>query len=489
MDAKTDQQGRAPHDGAIDTRPIVVDLDGTLIRTDLLMESVFALLQRNIFYIFLVVLWLLKGKARLKHEIAIRVDFDASSLPYNEELLGYLRDEHAAGRELILATASNKKFADAIAVHLPIFTGVLASDETTNVSGKCKLERIRDFVGDREFDYAANAMVDVPVWESSSFAILVNPERGVLQVAHQRFHVARVFEDDLGNVILRYVKALRIHQWLKNLLVFVPLLMAHRYDEPDLIGHALLAFLAFGLCASSVYLLNDLLDLPDDRQHPTKKYRPFAAGSVSILNGTLLIPVLLVGAFAVASFLPLTFVGILAFYYVVTLTYSLRLKRVALLDVLILAGLYTIRIIGGAAAVSVELSFWLLAFSMFLFLSMALVKRFTELYTLQQQNRTTSCGRGYGVRDLETLAQFGSASAYMAVLVLALYINSETVRGLYKYPEIIWLLCPLLLYIVTRVWLLGRRNELHEDPVVFLMRDRQSQCLLGVGLVLLWLAI
>lgn len=472
-----------------ESAPIVVDVDGTLIRTDLLLESVFALIRRNVFYLFMLPVWLLKGKARLKHEIAVRVEIDPSLLPYNEELLSYLRDEHSAGRELVLATASNQKFAESIARHLAIFKEVIASDEETNVSGKRKLERIRDVLGEREFCYAANAMVDVPVWESSGAAILVNPEPGVRKIAGKNFQVARVFQDDHVNVILRYGKALRLHQWLKNVLVFIPLLMAHQFTDVALIGQGVLAFLAFGMCASSVYLLNDLLDLPDDRQHQTKKNRPFAAGSVSILYGALLIPVLLAGAFAVAFLLPMQFVGVLALYYATTLAYSLRLKQAALVDVLTLAGLFTIRIIGGAAAVSVQLSFWLLAFSMFLFLSMALVKRFTELSKLLQENRSVPAGRGYSTGDIETLAQFGSASAYMAVLVLALYINSESVLDLYKRPEIIWLLCPLLLYIVTRVWLLARRNELHEDPVVFLMLDRRSQALLGIGLVLLWLAI
>ncbi len=276
---------------------------------------------------------------------------------------------------------------------------------------------------------------------------------------------------------------------MKNLLIFVPLLMAHRVNEPVLIGQAILAFLTFSLCASSVYLLNDLMDLPDDRKHPTKRYRPFAAGTISIVNGAMLIPGLLVAAFALASFLPVEFIGVLGFYYAITLAYSLRLKQAALVDVLTLGGLYTIRIIAGAAAVSVMPSFWLLAFSMFFFLSLALVKRFTELLTMQQQGQSNSFGRGYSATDLETLSQFGSASAYMAVLVLALYLNSEAVRDLYTHPEVIWLLCPLLLYMISRIWLLARRDELHEDPVVFVIQDRRSQWLTVIGAIILWLAI
>jgi 4-hydroxybenzoate polyprenyltransferase/phosphoserine phosphatase len=473
---------------ASDARPLVVDLDGTLIRSDLLLESIFALIKRNLLFVFFMPFWLVKGKAHFKHEVATRVNIDAARLPYQEEFLDFLRTEHAAGRCLVLATASNEKFAQAIANELGLFDQVFASDATVNLSGQRKLDRIKECFGEKGFEYAANAKIDAHIWAEAKSAVLVNPERGVKRVAERITTVSQVFDDRGVSPYTTYLAALRLHQWLKNLLVFVPMLLAHQLGDALMVGQALLAFLAFGLCASSVYLLNDLLDLADDRQHPTKRDRPFAAGSLSIINGALLIPCLLVGAFALASLLPLEFVAVLAFYYVSTLAYSLRLKRSALVDVLTLAGLYTIRIIAGAAAISSGLSFWLLAFSMFLFLSMALAKRFTELLMMQQLERETPLGRGYNTTDLESLSQFGSASAYMAVLVLALYINSDEVRDLYTHPDVIWLLCPLLLYLVTRIWLLARRNELHEDPVVYVIRDRRSQFIGVVGAVLLWLA-
>lgn len=342
--------------------------------------------------------------------------------------------------------------------------------------------------GDGGFDYAANAMVDLPVWERAGEALLVNPERGVKAAVEPLGKVPRVFEDRTGSPFRHYLKALRIHQWLKNLLVFIPLVLAHRLGDLVLVGQALLAFLAFGLCASSVYLLNDLLDLPDDRRHPTKRHRPFAAGTISIRYGVMLIPGLLIGAFGLALFLPLKFVGVLAFYYVTTLAYSLWLKGIALVDMMVLTGFYIIRIVAGAAAVSVVLSFWLLAFSMFLFLSLALLKRFTEILRMQQQQGTTAFGRGYQTTDSETLPQFGTASASSAVLVLAFYINNEAVRDLYRHPEVIWLLCPLLLYLLTRGWLSARRGKLDEDLMAFVIRDRYSQWLIGIGALLLWLA-
>ncbi len=469
-------------------KPLCVDLDGTLLRTDLLVESLFLLLKKNILYVFLIPIWLFKGKANLKQKIADRVDIDASQLPYHHNFLDYLKQQHSAGRKLILATASNIKFANAVAEHTAIFDSVLASDAETNLSGSRKLAPLMVEYGEGGFDYAGNAMIDFKIWQYAGEVILVNPERGVKAAADKAGYSQQLFDDRNGHPLIPYLKAVRLHQWLKNLLLFVPLVMAHQFADQWLLSQAILAFIAFGLCASSVYLLNDLLDLPDDRGHLTKCNRPFAAGSLSIVNGTLLIPVLLLSAIAIALLLPLNFLWTLLIYYSLTLAYSFKLKRIVLVDVLILASLYTIRIIAGAAAVSLEPTFWLLAFSMFFFLSLALVKRFTELLILEKSGKSEAAGRGYSVVDLETLSHFGSTSAYMAVLVLALYINSEAVKGLYSHPEVIWLLCPILLYMVTRIWFLARRGELHEDPVVFVMSDQISLLIAIMGGFLLWLA-
>lgn len=471
------------------TKPLVVDLDGTLIQTDLLAESAFALIKQNFLFLFMFPIWLMKGKAVLKEEIASRVDIDVTILPYQQEFLEFLKGEHGNGRRLVLATASNRRYADAIASHLGIFQDVLSSNAEVNLSGDRKLQHLTELFGNSGFAYAGNGMVDMKVWAGAESAILVNPERGVKDQASSRHKVDGIFESNSDNRLKNYIKALRLHQWLKNFLIFVPLLMAHKFGDISLLKQAVLGFFAFGFCASSVYLLNDLLDLADDRKHPTKRNRPFAAGTVSLIHGILLIPVLLITAFSIALFLPLEFLIVLGLYYLITVAYSFYLKRFAPIDVLTLASLYTTRIIAGAAAVSVMPSFWLLAFSMFLFLSLALVKRFTELLTMQHQAETKTLGRGYMTTDLETLSHFGSASAYLAVLVLALYINSEHVTGLYTHPEVIWLLCPLLLYLVTRIWLLARRGKVDEDPVVFVIRDRHSQWVVGIGAILLWLAI
>lgn len=467
--------------------PLCVDLDGTLVRTDVLVEAVFALLKRNALYLFVMFIWLTKGRAYFKQQVADRVDIDASLLPYHEQFLRYLNTQRANGRQLVLATSSNMKFARQISEYLGIFEYVVASDAERSLSGDHKVKRLREVLGKTEFDYAGNANVDLEVWAHARQAILVNPERGVLRAAQRIGRIESVFDDRAGGV-KPLLTQIRMHQWTKNILVFLPLFTAHQFDDVGLLARAALAFVSFSLCASSVYLLNDLLDLQTDRQHPSKRDRPFAKGTVSIYHGMLLIPGLLLAAFGIALLLPVEFAVTLAIYYLVTLCYSLWFKRIVILDVLTLASLYTLRLIAGAAAVSIVLSFWLLAFSMFLFLSLALVKRYSELMTLHENKQDKAWGHGYHAVDFETLLSFGTSSGYMAALVLALYINGDQVTDLYSYPQAIWPLCALVLYWISRVWMLARRGELHDDPVIFAIKDGRSYLLALIGLVMLWVA-
>lgn len=466
--------------------PLCVDLDHTLLRTDLLFESLIALLKQNPFLGFALPLWLMRGKADLKRQIAARVEIDPATLPYHRPLLDFLRAQRAEGRRLILATASDRKLAQPIADHLGLFEAVVASDGETNRAGSAKLESLRALIGMQAFDYAANARTDLEIWRHARRAILVNPEPAVQPRARRIVTVERVFEDrpPWAHTVLR---AMRLHHWVKNTLIFVPLIATHELLDLRLLGQAALGFLSFGLCASSVYLLNDLLDLPADRRHPTKRLRPLASGALSIPHAVSLIPMLLLGAVALALLLPPAFLAVLGMYYATTLAYSFRLKRVPTLDVLVLAGLYTVRVVAGGAAIGVVPSFWLLAFSMFLFLSLAVVKRYAELLPFKDgEDRVV--GRDYRPVDLAALNALGAASGLMAVLVLALYVNSEAVTELYRQPELIWLLCPLLLYWMARVWLLTGRGEMHDDPVVFAIRDRASHVLALLSAAILWFA-
>ena len=462
-------------------KPMVVDLDGTLIRTDCLHESVFVLLKINPFYLLLLPLWLFRGKAHLKQMIANRAELQASLLPYHPEFLEYLREQHKGGRRLVLATASNERYAHGVAEYLGIFSDVLGSTLSENLSGATKLARIQSLLAGG-FANAGNSSVDVSLWQAADEAVLVNVAPGVRRRAEASTEVVKEFSAR-PNHLRCLIRAMRPHQWLKNLLLFVPLVLSHQLGDPQLVIQTLLGFLAFCFCASSVYLLNDLLDLASDRQHPNKRFRPFAAGDSPIAHGVVAMIVLLVMAISIASVLPRFFIWVLGIYYLSTMAYSLWLKRASLIDGLVLAGLYTLRLIAGAAAISVAPTFWLLAFSIFLFLSLALIKRHSELQLVHADGQENLVGRAYRSVDTETLAQLGTSSGYLSVLVLALYINSDKVADMYARPEALWILCPMMLYWISRMWLLTRRGEMHDDPVVFTVQDVRSWWLVLFALI------
>jgi 4-hydroxybenzoate polyprenyltransferase len=415
--------------------PLCVNLEGTLLRSNPLLESVMLLVKQNPLYLFWIPFWLLRGKAFLTAALAARVKLNPAGLAYDRELVERLQAERRAGRSIWLRTSANEQLAAAVASHLGLFDGVLARDA----------EQITGHFGKAGFEVA-------------------RPESG----SGSRFRKIRAA-----------IRALRPHQWAKNSLVLVPLLAAHLVSNLHAVLAAFLAVAAFCLCASSVYILNDLLDLEADRAHPRKSKRPFASGELSIAVGLTLSPALLAASIVIASFLPMTFWLVLAAYYGLTSAYSFFLKRFLLVDALALAGLYTLRIIAGAAAIDVPLSFWLLLFSVFLFLSLAFVKRFAELDALQRQQRLRAAGRGYYVEDLSALQSLGSSAGYMSVLVLALYINSPEIEALYHRPKLVWMLCVLMLYWISRVWMMAQRGHMHDDPVVFALKDRQS---LAIGL-------
>jgi 4-hydroxybenzoate polyprenyltransferase len=464
-----------PRENVPFTIPLCVDLDGTIIKSDLLIESFFALVKSNPLFLLLVPVWLLRGKAYLKEQIARRVDLDLTGLPYRDSVLNLMRTEKTRGRPVILVTSAHSKYAQAVAGHLGLFDRVLATEGSVNLSGERKLAALRSQYPERGFDYAGNAKADLPIWRHARKAIVVNASARVTRQAKRDANVDAILQDR-SNYFSALARALRVHHWAKNLLVFVPLIVSHRIFQWDLDLKALVALGTFCGCASSVYVLNDLLDLPVDRLHPRKRERPFSAGTVPLVHGMVLSPLLLaVSILAAFIWLPDLFVGVLGIYYVTTLIYSFWGKSRVLVDVLLLAGLYTVRILAGAAAVHVVPSFWLLAFSTFLFLSLALVKRYSEMLVMTEVGRKKAGGRGYTVSDMPLLESLGAASGYVSVLVLALYINSSDVLAIYSTPMVLWMLCPLLLFWISRVWLLAHRGEMHDDPVVFALKDNPSR--------------
>lgn len=468
--------------------PLVVDLDGTLLRSDMLFETGMAFVRTSPLHVLKPFVWLVGGKAELKAGLAKMCHIDVSTLPYDPVVIELIETERRSGRRVVLATACYRSLADRIAEHLQLFDEVFATDVDCNLSAHRKRDLLISQYGMQGFDYVGNSRDDLCVWEAARKAYIVNPEVGVLpRVKGLVVDVEQIIHSNTARP-KDWLKALRLHQWMKNSLIFVPLLAAHQLANPVLLWQGLLAFLFFGLCASSVYLLNDMLDLADDRHHPTKCNRPFASGRLPIKSGLIAFPALLAASFAGAILLlPLEFAGVLIAYYSLTLAYSLWLKRQMAVDVIILAVLYTVRIIAGAAAFGLPLTFWILAFSMFIFLSLALVKRYAELREARSEGRIEKTrGRGYYPDDLEMISSLGAASGYIAVMVLALYIRDQGTMALYSEHELIWLACPLLLFWVTRVWMLTHRGQMHDDPVVFAIRDRVSLIVGALFCMVFW---
>ena len=455
------------------TLPLCVDCDGTLIRTDLLHESVFALLKASAFKLLLLPFWLLRGKAVLKEKLAGAVSIDASTLPYNEPLMLWLRQEHSRGRELVLATASHQSLAEGVASHLGIFGRIVATRDGVNAAGAEKARQLSQLYGKGGFDYAGDSSTDVAVWREASGAIVVSDSKSLQADAGRVSQLLQVF-DAPRPVLADYLRAMRLHQWLKNLLVFLPALAAHRLGDAATLWAAAGAFFAFGLCASSVYVLNDLLDLPSDRAHERKRQRPFASGRLPVLHGAVMVPLLLLAAAGVAAWLTPAFQLALGLYLAATLAYSVHLKNRVIVDVIVLACLYTLRVVAGAAATAILPSFWLLAFSLFLFLSLALVKRYSELHIVLKKAGQKAAGRGYEVGDLPLLMALGVSAGMVAILVMALYLNSPDVMQLYARPYLLWAIVPMLLQWISRMWIKTHRGLMHDDPVVFAARDWQS---------------
>jgi len=456
-------------------KPLVVDLDGTLIKTDLLYQSLFSYVKRYPLAILAPFVWLSKGKSRLKEELARHIDIDVSVLPYNQGVLEFIKAEREKNRRIILATASHRIHADRIAGHLQVFDEVMATEGQMNFSASTKRDRLVSAFGTNGYDYIGNSHADVVVWESAEKAYLVNSEPAVERRMAGKSGVERI-GTSLPNGLRLWLRAMRTHQWLKNVLLFVPLIAAHRIGDIQAILYGLLAFMLFSLCASSVYILNDLMDMEDDRHHRTKRTRPFASGDLSIKAGIVAFLLsLLVSLSGSWLLMPWQFTMVLGVYYSLTIMYSFVLKKIIVSDIIILSLLYTTRILAGSYAFNLLPTYWMLAFSMFIFLSLALVKRYSELRDARENGSNTQTkGRGYYPSDLEMIAALGAASGYLSVMVMALYIQDpETVR-LYNNPKIIWLACPVLLFWITRVWLLAHRGAVHDDPVIFAVTDKAS---------------
>lgn len=466
---------------------LVVDLDGTLTPADTLHEGLIKLLKAHPFDALRLPAWLSDGKERFKREVAVRAPLDVSLLPYNELVLDRVRAARAAGRRTVLATASDAAVAHAIAEHLGLFDDVVASEAGNNLSGPHKRNALVERFGLGGFDYMANAAVDKPIWLAARTAILVNASPALASdMKNTKEHVEILTKKE--NFVPTLIEAARLYQWVKNVLIFVPILAAQQFSGASLLQVGL-AFLFFGLASSSVYLANDVMDLEADRGHPRKKQRPFAAGRLALLPGLLTAAVLAVVSLAGAFYVGPQFGLVLVGYLIVTSAYSLWIKRYPLVDVIVLAGLYTLRIIAGGAATDTPLSLWLLAFSMFLFASLAFAKRYGEVAEVFARGESSVGGRGYRAGDQAVLMALGTAAGMASIVTLALFVNDPTEPGLYNTPELLWGVCPVLLFWVAHIWLAAQRGALNDDPIVFAFGDNASRAALVVALIPVGLAI
>jgi 4-hydroxybenzoate polyprenyltransferase/phosphoserine phosphatase len=459
---------------------LCVDLDGTLIRTDVLHENLLLLLKSSPWGFVCAVADLFRhGIAAFKRSVSSRVAIRPDLLPYNEEVVAYLRGESARGRRILLVTAADSLVAEAVAEHLGIFDAVLASDGFINLKAAAKADRIRRRLGGKPFEYAGDSSADIPVWKEAAGAIVVGPARSIRK-ALGRAGIRITREFDSGHNFGAIVRAMRVYQWSKNVLIFGPLLLSHTMFDKARLAPTVEAFAAFCAAASAIYIVNDLLDLQADRQHPRKRLRPFAAGDLTIAQGARLALILLGTCFAISLRMPPLGGLLMALYVVTSLMYSAFAKTRLFLDVITLAGLYTVRLLLGGAVAEIVISPWTLGFSMFFFTSLASCKRLSELRSGRAEDDSPLPGRAYFHLDLLSLTGLACSSGYVAVLVMALYLHSPDVVKLYRRPELMWCLVPLLAYWISRAIMIANRGSMHDDPILFALRDRAS---LVVGFV------
>ena len=450
---------------------IIVDLDGTLVQTDTFVATLLEAIRRHPLSVFSLLAALFRGRAECKRLAASLAPLDVTVLPYNDSLVEYLHEQRTFGRRIVLATGADISVANKVADYLGVFHEVIASDKGRNMIGNEKMSAIRECIGEATFAYAGNSRSDLKVWRHAHSAILVDAPRScVRELNRAKISVQREMVSPKWS-LKTLLRCLRWHQWSKNILVFLPLVASHQILNIKLAWLSALGFLSLSFCASALYIVNDLLDLQADRLHPSKRNRPLASGALPLNAGLILAAVMVIAAGSVAWMLPMDARLLLAAYAVASLTYSLKLKRLLFVDVVSLALFYALRVLYGSEVTGIKLSVWTVAFSLFLFTSLATLKRLTELRKVNTRLAGTHGYRAYKEADANQLSSLSSAAAYVSVLVLALYINSPEVQLLYRHPQGLWLLCPMLIYWISRLTLIANRGELDDDPVSFALKD------------------
>jgi 4-hydroxybenzoate polyprenyltransferase/phosphoserine phosphatase len=475
MEGQDPTQSASPRTGPLaEAIPLFVDLDGTLISSDVLVESAIGLLRMHPASLFSILGWLLQGRPTLKLRLAERAMPDIAALPYRESVLQILREQRDQGRRIYLATAADRLIAEAVGRHLDLFDGVIATDRSDNCKGAAKLQAIRQIVGQEPFAYMGDASADLPIWAKAQEAIVVSASRELQKRAAAGGAKVQAIDGGKGQ-LLPLLEAMRPMQWVKNLLLFTPMLAGHLVTTANVLV-VLMGFVCFCLAASSIYLVNDVLDMHADRRHRTKCRRPIASGRLRIFTALGVWPILLVASLVLSlAVMPGVFTSMLLAYLATTLLYSLEFRQRLLLDVVVLAGLYTLRIFAGAVVILILPSFWLLAMSGLLFLSLAFLKRYVELCTMgPQETDEPANSRRYIYRDREAIGSIGIASGFASAIVLCLYVHSDNVTVLYSDPTMLWPIVPLFLYWISRIWIIAGRGRMADDPVAWTITDRVS---------------
>ncbi|WP_284163564.1 UbiA family prenyltransferase [Frigidibacter sp. SD6-1] len=461
-----------------EVKPLVLDVDGTFLKTDMLWECFWAGLGRHPLATLKAALRHFSSPAMLKAELAALAGIRTDLLPVNPEVAELALNSRVAGREVILASGSDESLVRRLAAEYGLSDRVFASDGQTNLVSRAKAAALTAALGEGGFDYAGNEARDMAIWEKSDHALIIGHTSSARALAAQGRNVVELSRPHRPAALL---KALRPHQWVKNALLILPMIAAHRFDLATLIP-ILWAIAAFSAAASSIYIVNDLLDLEADRLHPTKKNRPFASGTVPIQWGMVAFLILASAALGIAAALNVGFLAVVVLYMVTSLAYSLKLKRMRWVDVATLAALYTIRVIAGAAAAQVYVSIYMLIFIFPIFITLGCVKRLTELTLATSDERLP--GRGYGRPDRGDLLNVAGLGTAGALLIFFLYSLSAQGRELYPTTWILWLaMIPMAVWLVRMV-LLGWFGKQDYDPIVFAMRDK-----FGIGLLMIILSL
>jgi len=451
--------------------PICVDLDGTLMRTDSFVEMLISFVRSNPFRLIKVAYFLIsRGKGYTKSKLAENTGVSEKLLPFHSEFLKFLIDQKKQNRRLILTTGSSEIFAKKVSDHLGIFDQVIASTSKINMIGKKKLKAVHSLLGGKPFAYAGNSHQDIPLWLAAEEQFFVNtPARIKRKVLKKKNRLKQEFKS-VPFSLSNFFKAIRIHQWTKNLLIFVPLITAHSFDL-DSFKICFLSFLAFGLCASSSYIFNDILDIQFDRLSKSKSARPFANGEFSIKFGVLLIILLFVGAIAFSTLVSINLGYLLLIYFLSSVLYSVYFKPFAIVDLIFLASFFTFRVFVGIVVLEVSFSIWLINFCFLTFFGLAACKRYTEI---SRNGKSKLPGRNYEFSDQTFLMNLGLASCFTALVIFLLFIDHLNLTDTYSNPQFLWGIFPILLFWFSRIWWLNVKDKLDEDPLIFAIRDIPS---------------